>query len=182
MPAVTLEPCVADDRYGLEAMFQLYVHDFSEHWAGTDRGELGEDGRFEAYPGLDRYWIEPERSAWFIRVDGHLAGFALLSASSHSGEPADHDMAEFFVVRKHRRGGIGFAAASQLISARQGRWEIAVTRTNVGALAFWRRVAAEMASGEVDELWLDDARWNGAILRFVVARPTLDTAASTRQL
>jgi predicted acetyltransferase len=169
MPTVTLEPCEAERRPALEAMFQLYVHDFTEYWQGMDRGELRDDGRFEDYPGLDRYWKEPERSAWFIRVDGHLAGFALLSASSHSGERADHDMAEFFVVRKHRRGGVGFAAASQLICPRKGLWEIAVTRSNVGALAFWRRVAAEMAAGEVDERWLDDHRWNGAILRFAVA-------------
>ena len=33
-------------------------------------------------------------------VDGQLAGFAMLSAYSHSGAPADHDMAEFFIVRK----------------------------------------------------------------------------------
>ena len=169
MPSVTLEPCAAKRRAALEAMFQLYVHDFSEHWAGQPRGELQEDGRFPDYPYLDRYWVEPARSAWFIRVDGHLAGFALLSATSHSGDPADHDMAEFFVVRKHRRGGIGFAAARQLIGPRTGQWEIAVTRANVGALAFWRRVAAETAAGEVDERWLDDDRWNGAILRFGVA-------------
>ena len=73
------------------------------------------------------------------------------------------------MVRKHRRGGVGFSAASQLIAPRKGQWEIAVARANVGALAFWRRVAAERAEGAVDEQDLDDARWNGAILRFVVA-------------
>jgi predicted acetyltransferase len=169
MPNVELEACPADKRPVIEAMFQLYVHDFTEYWQGMDRGELQEDGRFEDYPGLDRYWVEPQRSAWLIRVDGHLAGFALLSASSHSGAPADHDMAEFFVARKHRRGGVGFAAASQLIAPRKGLWEIAVTRANVGAQAFWRRVAAEMASGQVDEQWQADDRWNGQILRFDVA-------------
>lgn len=168
MPNVELEPCAADRRPVIEALFQFYVHDFTEYWAGQPRGELQEDGRFPDYPGLDRYWIEPERSAWLIRVDGHLAGFALLSASSHSGAPADHDMAEFFVARKHRRGGVGFAAASQLIAPRKGLWEIAVTRANVGAQAFWRRVAVEMATGEVDEQWMQDDRWNGQILRFDV--------------
>lgn len=168
MPKVELEPCTLARLPALEAMFQLYIHDFSEHWAGQNRGELLESGQFEAYPGLDRYWTEPDRSAWFIRVDGHLAGFALLSGHSHSGQPADHDIAEFFVVRKHRRSGVGFEAARQLIAPRPGQWEIAVVRANVSALAFWRRAAAEM-SPEVDEQHLDDARWNGAILRFVVA-------------
>jgi len=169
MPEVTIEPCAAARRPALEALFQLYVHDFSDFWAGQPRGELQEDGRFPDYPYLDLYWQEPSRTPWLIRVDGHLAGFALLSAESHSGEPADHDMAEFFIVRKHRRGGVGFEAARQLIAARSGVWEIAVTRANVGAQAFWRRVVKALAAGDVDERWSEDDRWNGLLLRFAVA-------------
>lgn len=168
MAKVELEPCGPERRPTLETLFQLYIHDFSEFWAGTDRGELQEDGRFPDYPYLDRYWSEPGRSAWLIRADGHLAGFAMLGGVSHSGLPADHDMAEFFVARKHRRSGVGFTAASQLIRARPGQWEIAVVRANVAALGFWRRVA-EAAAPRVEELDLADGRWNGAILRFQVA-------------
>ena len=87
---------------------------------------------------------------------------------SHSGLPADFDIAEFFVVRKHRRAGVGFEAARQLIAPRSGQWEIAVVRANVGALGFWRRVATGV-SPEVDERNLNDERWNGFILRFSVA-------------
>ena len=168
MSRVELEAISAARRPALDAMFQLYTHDFSEHWAGQDRGELPESGQFEAYPMLDLYWTALDRSAWFIRADGHLAGFALVNSHSHSGLPADYDVAEFFVVRKHRRAGVGFEAARRLIVPRPGQWEIAVVRANVGALGFWRRVAASV-SPEVDELNLDDARWNGAILRFRVA-------------
>ena len=168
MPKVELEAIHLDRRPVLDAMFQLYTHDFSEHWAGQDRGELPESGQFDAYPELELYWSQPDRSAWFIRAGGHLAGFALLSGHSHSGEPADYDISEFFVVRKHRRSGVGFEAARQLIVQRPGQWEIAVVRANVGALTFWRRVAADM-SQEVDERDVDDARWNGSILRFPVA-------------
>lgn len=69
-------------------------------------------------------------------------------------------MAEFFVVRKHRRSGVGFQAVRQLIGARPGQWEIAVVRANVGALAFWRRVAAEV-SPQIDEQHL--ATTGGAV-------------------
>ncbi|WP_397403125.1 GNAT family N-acetyltransferase [Phenylobacterium sp.] len=168
MSRVELEAISAARRPAFDAMFQLYIHDFSEFWAGQDRGELPESGRFDTYSELDLYWTEPHRSAWFIRADSHLAGFALVNNHSHSGLPADHDVAEFFVVRKHRRSGIGFDAARQLIAGRPGQWEIAVVRANVAALGFWRRVAGSV-SPEADELNLDDARWNGAILRFKVA-------------
>ena len=168
MPNVELEACGPERRATLDALFQLYVHDFSEQWAGQDRGELEESGRFPDYPYLDLYWSEPDRSAWLIRAGGHVAGFALLNTHSHSGLPSDHDVAEFFVVRKHRRSGVGRAAALALIGGRTGQWELAVARANTQALSFWRGVAAAL-SPNVDELDLDDDRWNGAILRFRVA-------------
>ena len=46
MAVVTLEPAGREARETIANLFQLYVHDFSEQWAGTDRGELQEDGRF----------------------------------------------------------------------------------------------------------------------------------------
>ena len=93
-----------------------------------------------------------------------MAGFALINAFAHSGLACDFSMAEFFVVRKYRRAGVGLAAALQIIRARPGQWEIAVVRKNLPARTFWRRVAAA-AAGEVDEVDRADGRWDGPILR-----------------
>jgi predicted acetyltransferase len=49
------------ERGVLDNLFQLYVHDFSEQWVGTPRGEVGVDGRFEPYPWLDSYWRSSQR-------------------------------------------------------------------------------------------------------------------------
>lgn len=169
MADVILEPAGPDRHGAMSNLFQLYTYDFTEQWAGTARGELGEDGLFEAYPHLDAYWTDPDREPFLIRADGHIAGLVLLNRHSHAGLPLDHAVAEFFVVRKHRRGGVGRAAALAAIAPRPGQWELAVARRNLGALAFWRRVAAEAADGPVDELDRDDDLWNGFILRFRVA-------------
>ena len=169
MADVTLESAGPAHRRTLENLFQLYVHDFSEQWFDRELGELEETGLFACCPDPEPYWIEPGRSAWLIRTGGKLAGFALVGRSSHSGQPCDHDMAEFFVARKYRRLGVGYAAASRLIAERPGLWEIAVTRRNRGAQPFWRRVAADLATGAVLDCDQDDARWNGLILRFTVA-------------
>ncbi|MFZ5718014.1 MAG: GNAT family N-acetyltransferase [Pseudomonadota bacterium] len=168
MAEVVLEPAGFESREALANLFQLYTHDFSEQWAGTDRGELSEAGLFEPYPHLDSYWTDPDRAPFLIRADGRLAGLVLLNRHSHSGLPLDHAIAEFFVVRKHRRGGVGRAAALAAIRPRPGQWELAVARKNAGALAFWRTVAAEVAQGPVDELDTSEP-WNGTILRFRVA-------------
>ncbi|WP_411286306.1 GNAT family N-acetyltransferase [Phenylobacterium sp.] len=152
-------------RVTLANLFQLYTHDFSEHWAGHPEGGLGEDGRFEPYPFLDSYWTEADRSALLIRADGQVAGFALVNTFAHSRLATDFSMAEFFVARKYRRLGVGHAAAAAVICERPGQWEIAVTRTNLAAQAFWRRVVATTEGVETYDR--ADTRWDGLILRFV---------------
>jgi predicted acetyltransferase len=147
-------------------LMQLYVHDFSEQWRATPRGELQDDGRFPEYP-LDPYWREPDHTPLLFRVAGRIAGFALLNVASHSGLPLDRNMAEFFVARKHRRDGVGTIAARVLFSRYPGRWEAAVARRNIGALAFWRGAASgHPRVRDVEELDVDTAEWNGPIVRF----------------
>jgi predicted acetyltransferase len=166
---VTLEPAGRDRRQTLVNLFQLYAHDFSEQWFDRPEGELDEEGRLEEYGYMDKYWSEPNYEAMLIRADGRLAGFVMVNDYSHSGLPLDFEIAEFFVARKHRRSGVGRTAARAVISARPGLWELAVARRNLGAQHFWRKVAAELAQGEVEELDRDDERWDGLILRFGVA-------------
>lgn len=166
--SVTLTPAPASQAPLLQNLFQLYTHDFSEFWAGTARGELGPDGRFEAYP-LDEYgyWRSPGCAAWFIHHEGALAGFALVNDHAHSGEATDANVAEFFVLRKHRGSGVGARAARALFAQRPGTWEVAVARKNLPALAFWRKTLAGSAGvSELRELDLRDDRWNGPVFRF----------------
>jgi predicted acetyltransferase len=166
MAEVTLEPAGREKRRTLVNLFQLYAHDFSEQWFDRPEGELGEDGRLEEYSLLDNYWNEPRHEVLLIRAGGRLVGFAMVNAYSHSGLPLDFQIAEFFVARKHRRSGVGRAAALAIISARPGLWELAVARRNTDAQAFWRRIAALIAGDRVEERDQDDDRWNGLILRF----------------
>jgi predicted acetyltransferase len=167
MVDVSLEPVGVERAETLSNLFQLYVHDFTDFWEER-RVELGEDGRFPPYPELARYWTEPDRDAFLIRADGQVAGFVLLDHEGHSGEAVDWNMGEFFVARHYRREGVGHRAGLKAIGERPGQWELAVSRRNTPALAFWKRVAAHLAVGEIHERDQDDARWNGAILRFRV--------------
>src|SRR3954451_12653597 len=130
MADVTLEPAGRDKRQTLTNLFQLYAHDFSEQWFDRPEGELGEDGRLEAYGPMDNYLSEPDHEVMLIRLPGPLAGFVMVNRYWHSGLPLDHQIAEFFVARKHRRARVGKTAALQVIAARPGQWEIAVARRN----------------------------------------------------
>jgi predicted acetyltransferase len=127
-PAPTVHPARDEDFELLDRLLQLYLHDFSEH-TGED---VDEHGRFQ-YAWLDAYRHEAGRHASVIRVEGRPAGFALVR------EAEVLHMAEFFVLRKHRRAGVGLAAARHLLEARIGPWSITQLASNPEATAFWRR-------------------------------------------
>lgn len=51
-----------------------------------------------------------------------------------------NDMAEFFVMRKHRRVGVGREAARQVFAMFPGPWQVRQLQGNDAATAFWRSV------------------------------------------
>ena len=166
MSTLSISPASADERVTIENLLQLYTHDFSEHWAGTDRGDVDEEGRFAPYP-LDGYWREPGRTPFLFREELRIVGFALVNDVSNGGEPVDHNVAEFFVLRKFRRGGMGSTAAHLLFARFPGVWEAAVARRNVAALDFWRRAISTCPTArDLTERDVTSDSWNGPILRF----------------
>jgi predicted acetyltransferase len=139
-PPVLLEPARAPDAPVLANLIELYAHDLSDAFAI----DIGPDGRF-GYPPLALYWREPDRrSAFLIRAGGKLAGFVLVTRGSPlSADPTDLDVAEFFVLRRHRRSGVGSRAATRLWDQMPGHWIVRVAECNGAALPFWTRVIAD---------------------------------------
>ena len=170
MDSVSLERGAPSRREVLANLAQLYIHDFNDLLAPGRRVGVGEDGRFADDLHLDRYWSEADRSVWFIRVDGALAGFALLNRHSHCARPVDFNMGEFFVTRTFRRNRVGARAATALIEMHPGQWEISVGARNTPAQKFWPSVIAAVAPSEVETLQGDGTQWTGPITRFVVHR------------
>jgi predicted acetyltransferase len=160
----------ADERSVVDNLVQLYIHDFSELFAGTARGDLGNDGRYVVDIPVALWWQDTDRIPLLIRIDGKLAGFALVNAVAHSGETVDRNMAEFFIVRKYRRLGAGTAAAHAIFSRYPGRWEAAVMRANHGARDFWTHsIASHPGAHGMTAADCHDDRWNGTLFRFTIA-------------
>lgn len=162
-----ITPVSASDKDVVARLIQLYLYDFSEFAPiGSPYGEATEDGLF-AYPWLDEYWTEPGRYALFIRCNQRLAGFALVNKWSASGKPVDWGMAEFFVMRKYRRAGIGTRAARKIIQRHPGEWEIPVAHYNIPAQHFWIHATSGLPDTRINSILGDGSRWSGPILRFV---------------
>jgi predicted acetyltransferase len=130
-------------------LLELYIHELSVVFPV----EIGPDGRF-GYEKLPLYWSEPHaRHAFLIRCGDKLAGFALVTRGSPaSDDPAALDVAEFFVLRRFRRAGVGRRAAAVLWETFPGAWVVRVAEANGSALSFWRSTIASYTSGRFSEI------------------------------
>jgi predicted acetyltransferase len=142
---VALDVAAPSDAGLLANLLELYMHDLSDVFPLI---EVGADGRF-GYDGLPRYWSEPERRFPFlIRCGPRIVGFVLaMRGSPASDDPDVFDVAEFFVIRRHRRSGVGRRAAFLVWDRLPGRWIVRVSEGNTGALPFWAGVIAEYTGG-----------------------------------
>ena len=96
-----LVPVKASKKEILRNLLEKYDYEFSQY----DQKDVNDLGLY-GYDYLDHYWTEEGRHAFFIRVDGRLAGFVMINTFPEVEEPTDYTLAEFFVMYKYR-GAVG---------------------------------------------------------------------------
>jgi predicted acetyltransferase len=158
---IEVVPARLEDKPILGNLMELYQYDFSE-FDGADVSEHGLYG----YEYLDYYWTEPGRYPYLVRVDGKLAGFALVNRYSLLGRKDTRTVAEFFIMRKYRRRGVGALVAGRLFGLFPGKWEVAQVPENQAAQAFWRKVIGSLTKGRFEEIQVDNQRWHGPVQFF----------------
>lgn len=160
---IAVVPAKALDEPVMRNLVQFYAYDFAEFMAW----DLPESGRFPDTI-IDGCFDGTYRHPFLVRIDGGLAGFAIVDARSHlTDDDRVCDVAEFFISRKHRGRGVGGSVARALFGRFGGRWEVRQTERNSGALAFWRKVIGRYTAGRFEESFHDDARWRGPVQTFV---------------
>jgi len=88
---VELKQVTVDEKEILRNLLEKYSYEFSQ-WDKRDVNKLGLYG----YLYLDNYWTEDKRWAYFILVDGKLAGFAMVNDFPEVNDrDTDFQMAEF---------------------------------------------------------------------------------------
>lgn len=159
---IEVDEATRKDEAVLERLFQLYQYDFSEIMGG----DVEDDGVFH-YISLGDVWDDDRTHAYIARVDGLLAGVAIVIERSHfTGDTDVAYMDEFFVMRKYRRMGVGSAFATRLFDAFPGRWEVAEVAPNTDGAAFWRAVIGTYTTGNFDERIENSDTWIGPVQTF----------------
>lgn len=124
---------------------RFYIYDFSKY---IDK-DVEETGRFDDYP-LDKYWTEDNHFAYLIKVANQYAGFVLIKSVDSETEKY-FTIAEFFIMKKYRRCGIGKAAADDIFRLHPGYWQVFQMAENKRAQKFWREVIGSYTNGQFTE-------------------------------
>ena len=124
-----------------DVLFRLLQYSLFEE-SLTDFNEMNDDALFD-YPWFDAYFTEAEREAYFIRENGsdRLLGFAMVRAH----EDGRHSIAEFMVIPKYRRRGVGSQAAKACFALHNGLWEVKPAYGSEQAKRFWQKVISQTA-------------------------------------
>ncbi|KKI93500.1 acetyltransferase [Bacillus sp. SA1-12] len=158
---IQIENASVGQKTVLRRLLEFYKYDFSEY-DPEDVNEYGEYG----YKYLDHYWTEPERFPFLIKVNEKFAGFALVRKITHETLHKEYyfSMAEFFIMKKFRKEGIGKHTAFYLFDLFPGNWEVAEIEENVPAQTFWRKVISEYTKDNYKEI--QRINWKGPIQIF----------------
>ena len=148
-----------EDKAVLQNLLELCQHDYSEF----EDKDVNEHGLF-GYHYLDHYWTEEGRHAFFVRVSGKLAGFALVRRHEAEGKTW-RSLTEFFILRKYRHQSVGQAVAFQVFDALPGLWKVHQEEGNVPAQLFWRKVIGRYTGNSYREV--QEQEWQGPIQEFI---------------
>ncbi len=107
---------------------EFNAYEFSQF----DGADVDAHGTF-GYRYLDHYWTEATRHPYLIKVSERIAGVVLVRSGTR------RQMAEFLVLPKYRRSGVGTLAARAAFALFPGEGETHEVAGNDGAVAFWRR-------------------------------------------
>jgi predicted acetyltransferase len=160
---IEVSPATFEERPILRHLMELYQHDFSE-FDGADVNPFG----IYDYPYLDHYWTETERSPFLVRVDGNLAGFVLVARYNYlTGQKDTWVLAEFFIMRKYRKKGVGEFVARTIFDQFPGAWQVGQIIENPSATNFWRKVISRYTQDNFQEHELNNDTWRGPVQSFI---------------
>jgi predicted acetyltransferase len=146
---IELQEAAIDQLPVMQRMGSYYVYDMSEYVGGEPGWEFPDTGDYEC-DDFRPYFQDALASPFFVRVEGELAGFAIVNCQGSTPD-VDHNMAQFFVHRKFKRRGVGMHAAHACFQRFRGIWDVMVIPQNAGAHAFWKRAIGDFTRGEFQE-------------------------------
>ncbi len=141
---ITIEQVKDCEREALANLVKMYCYEWSQY----NLFDVDCNGVYPFEQYLHNYFERPRRYNYLARVDGIIAGFALIDDDFVLHDDYDYSMGEFFVMYKYRRQGVGRYMAKYLLDHHKGKWEIGFHPKNVASGEFWLSVIDDYTCGE----------------------------------
>ncbi len=121
-----------------QTLWNLLQYSLFEESA-TDGNQILADGTFE-YKYFDNYFTDDDREAYLIKSKtGELMGFVMINQYLQKVKTG-HSIAEFLVLPRFRRKGVGGEVAKQCFAMYPGNWEVSPSDGSESAYKFWKMV------------------------------------------
>ena len=101
---------------------------------------MNSNGIFE-YNWFDNYFTDDDRQAFLVKEVGtnKLLGFVMINEYVQKCDKG-HSIAEFMIIPKYRRKGIGRQVAEKCFDEYEGAWEVSPSQGSERAYKFWENV------------------------------------------
>lgn len=127
-----------DDLGRIESLMQFYNYDLSE-WLPVG---FGPDGLYAIDP-KEEYWGNASVKPYVLRVNGELAGFAVVD-DEFVRPVANYNLGYFFIARRFRGRGVSHKFLNHLFRRHAGAWQIYHYAINVPASIFWSKAIPQL--------------------------------------
>lgn len=143
---VQLEKVTEESRQTLWNLLQYMLFETSP----SGKNVVRVDGSFE-YRYFDNYFTDDDREAYLVKaLDGELMGFVMINQYLQKVKNG-HSIAEFLILPRFRRNGIGREVAKRCFALHPGKWEVGPADGSESAYRFWKKVIDE-ATGSDNQL------------------------------
>ena len=114
---ITMEKVKDSEHGALANLLKMYCYEWSQY----NLFDVDNSGIYPFEQYLHLYFECPRRYCYLVRVNGFIAGFALIDDDFVIHDDYDYSMGEFFVMYKYRRQNVGAYMAKYLFDTYKGR-------------------------------------------------------------
>ena len=137
---ISITPVKIEEKQILKNLGELYIYELSQYTPIN----VDASGLYNALDEINLYWTEKNRHPFFIKVDGKLAGFALIfDGRQIEAVESDYAMDEFFIMHLYKHKGVGKYCARHLFDRFKGKWQLWLHPNNIPAKHFWTKAVHE---------------------------------------
>ncbi|WP_250886778.1 GNAT family N-acetyltransferase [Bacillus sp. SM2101] len=141
---LTLQKVQPTEENILHSIMQFYIYEFSRYIPSII---LEQDGTYVPF-NLEKYWVNSNFHAYFIKLEDEFIGFALVESSTES---SPNTIQEFFIMAKYSGNGYGKEIAKKVFTMFPGDWKITQIEKNKPARSFWQGIINDICKDEFTE-------------------------------